>query len=142
MKYDVTHKCGHTQTHELFGPGSDRERKLRWLSGAVCSDCHKAEREAETVRAAEAVGVELPKLEGSDKQVAWAEDLRSRWISEMTRVFAQGTTDEKARRIAVRMAALVGTAREWIDCRCDTKAILKARREDYERIVKEETGQN
>jgi hypothetical protein len=40
------------------------------------------------------------------------------------------------------MAALVGTAREWIDCRDNAKAILAARREDYERIVKEETGQN
>lgn len=142
MKHDVTHKCGHTQTHDLFGPGSDRERKLKWLAGTVCSACYKAEREAETVRAAEAAGVQLPKLEGSDKQTAWAEDIRSRWISEMTRVFAQGTNGDtdKAKRIAVRIASLVTDAREWIDSRGDSKAILRARRSEYEAIVRETLG--
>lgn len=141
MKYEVTHSCNHTQTHELVGPGAERERKLKWLASTVCSECYKAQKLNAVAQAAQSAGVELPKLEGSEKQICWANDLRSRWISEMTRVFAQGTNGDtdKAKRIAVRIASLATTAREWIDNRNDSKAILRARRAEYERIVREET---
>ncbi|MCA1947214.1 MAG: hypothetical protein LDL55_03745 [Armatimonadetes bacterium] len=139
MKYEVTHSCNHTETHELVGPGAERERKLKWLASTVCSECYKAQKLNAAQSAAQSAGVQLPKLEGSDKQTAWAEDIRSRWIDEMTTAFAQGATTEQARRIAVRLAALVTTAREWIDSRGDSKAILRVRRSEYEAIVKEET---
>jgi hypothetical protein len=144
MKYEVTHSCNHTETHELFGAGNERERKLAWLRTTLCSECYKAAKAAETAKAAQSAGIELPKLEGSEKQVSWAKDLRSRWIEQMTATFAQGTggDTDKARRIAVRLAALVGTAREWIDSRSNPKDILRAHRDAYEAIVKEETGQN
>lgn len=38
-KYTVTHNCGHTQTHELFGPGKERERKITWLQTTECKEC-------------------------------------------------------------------------------------------------------
>lgn len=38
-KYTVKHSCGHTQTHDLFGPGKDRERKIAWLKTTVCKKC-------------------------------------------------------------------------------------------------------
>ena len=43
-KYTVTHSCGHTQTHDLFGPGKDRERKIAWMENQPCTDCWKAEK--------------------------------------------------------------------------------------------------
>jgi len=47
-KYDVTHSCGHVQTHELFGKNSERERKISWLEGQDCTECwKKAKREQE-----------------------------------------------------------------------------------------------
>lgn len=46
-KYTVTHICGHTQTHDLFGPGKERERKQAWLKTTDCKDCYAAaQREA------------------------------------------------------------------------------------------------
>lgn len=42
-KYTVNHSCGHTQTHDLFGPGKERERKIAWLETTSCKECWKAE---------------------------------------------------------------------------------------------------
>lgn len=42
-KYTVTHRCGHTQTHELFGPGKERDKKLSWLQTTSCKECWMAE---------------------------------------------------------------------------------------------------
>ena len=43
-QYNVPHKCGHTQTHQLFGPGKDRDRKRDWLETTECAECFKARR--------------------------------------------------------------------------------------------------
>jgi len=47
-KYDVTYKCGHTGTVELFGKQTDRDSKLEWYKNtAVCPDCYNAEKYAD-----------------------------------------------------------------------------------------------
>jgi hypothetical protein len=43
-KYTVNHSCGHTQTHELFGSGKDRERRIAWLKTTDCKECWIASR--------------------------------------------------------------------------------------------------
>jgi hypothetical protein len=45
-KYTVTHSCGHTQVHELFGPGKERERKLDWFGRQECTECWKVAKRA------------------------------------------------------------------------------------------------
>lgn len=42
-KYQVTYRCGHTGTVDLFGPSKQRENKLEWLSTQLCPDCWKEE---------------------------------------------------------------------------------------------------
>ena len=94
--YDITHTCGHDERIELFGKTSERERRIEWLQERPCTECWKKERaaEAEARRnkeaamiveklgndAADAVNAlsnATCTLEGSAKQVAWAEDIRS-----------------------------------------------------------------
>ena len=73
MKYDITYSCGHTGTVELYGKTSERESKIRWYeTTAVCPECYKKQQEeaAETI-----TKYDLPELEGSEKQVAWAKKL-------------------------------------------------------------------
>ena len=73
MKYDITYSCGHAGTVELYGKTSDRESKIRWYeTTAVCPECYKKQQEeaAETI-----TKYDLPELEGSEKQVAWAKKL-------------------------------------------------------------------
>lgn len=97
--YDITHTCGHDERIELFGKTSERERRIEWLQERPCTECWKKERaaEAEARRnkeaamiveklgndAADAVNAlsnATCTLEGSAKQVAWAEDIRAKCI--------------------------------------------------------------
>ena len=73
-KYTVLHACGHDQTHQLFGPHRDRDRKIQWLETTLCSDCWKQSQQESAKDATNEL--RLPQLEGSEKQVAWAERIR------------------------------------------------------------------
>jgi hypothetical protein len=39
-KYAITHSCNHTETHQLFGPHKERDRKIAWLQTVVCGKCY------------------------------------------------------------------------------------------------------
>lgn len=77
MKYYVTHKCGHDEMVELFGKGTDRDRKIARMESEECPECrakHAIERD-------EAKGYAA--LEGSPKQIAWASDIREGMFERM-----------------------------------------------------------
>ncbi len=69
--------CGSTYAVQLYGPGRDREWKLEnwdW----TCDDCKEKARQEENQKAAMAnAEAGLPPLTGSEKQVPWAETIRS-----------------------------------------------------------------
>ena len=85
-KYTVNYKCGHEGTVQLFGKTSERERKLEWMSQTMlCSDCYKAEQERQNVQAGmDNICAGMPMLSGSEKQIAWAESLRSKAYKLLT----------------------------------------------------------
>ena len=78
-KYDVKFGCGHTETVELFGKGADRERKIAyWEQQGECSECYKKRMNALQAKSNDRLAsLNLPKLEGSEKQISWAKDIRS-----------------------------------------------------------------
>lgn len=81
-KYKATHSCGHEHIHNLTGPEKDRQRKIEWMTGEDCPECFKAKKEAtqaaQNEAAAEAnAAAGLPSLQGTSKQIAWAETIRS-----------------------------------------------------------------
>lgn len=76
MRYSVVYSCGHSGEVELFGKETERRRRLVWLSEhRLCPDCYREKLREETKR------YSLPDLIGSEKQVAWAERVRSRFLS-------------------------------------------------------------
>ncbi len=82
-KYTVTYRCGHEREVTLFGPTRDRERKLEWMATIRCPECQKkAEGEAIQKREEE---LGLPALQGSEKQVNWAKDIRISRINSLER---------------------------------------------------------
>lgn len=100
--YDITHTCGHDERIELFGKTSERERRIEWLQERPCTECWKKERAAEVEArknkeaamivekfdddAADAINAlsnATCTLEGSAKQVAWAEDIRAKCIAQI-----------------------------------------------------------
>lgn len=76
MKYEVTYKCGHTATVQLFGKGSDREWRLNNMKASLCPECWKKQQLEKAVKESEG----LPELIGSEKQVAWAMSIRLRFV--------------------------------------------------------------
>ncbi len=83
-KYEVTFSCGHTETVTLFGEEKSRQRKIKYLEEhGFCSDCEEEERERKKIEDneksaayAKEYAFAFPELQGTPKQVAWAETLR------------------------------------------------------------------
>ena len=65
---------------ELYGITTDRERKLEWMASLPCLECTRAA----DLAAAKAANAELVTLEGSVKQVAWAETIRASRMAEVS----------------------------------------------------------
>lgn len=156
--YDVTHACGHDERIELFGKTSERERRIEWLQERPCMECWKKERAAEAearknkeaAMIVEALGNDAAEavnalsnatctLEGSAKQVAWAEDIRTKCIDQLLgqvrnlvaripgKATAQQSATFAARRNAIAsMIANETSAAWWIENRDDIdKAVVR-----------------
>jgi len=103
-KYDVTYSCGHSDTVQLYGKTRDREWRLAREQEKLCPECWKKyreeERAKENAKAAEAnKAAGLPELEGTEKQIAWAETIRKSMIDHVAEYYISQITDEaKAER--------------------------------------------
>lgn len=83
--YYGTFSCGHEGRVNLIGPTKTREWRAERRFEGLCPECYKKhleeEREKENQKAVEeSKEMELPELTGSEKQVAWANTLRLRFI--------------------------------------------------------------
>lgn len=87
--YEGEYSCGHEGRINIIGPGKDREWKKERAFSGVCPECYKKwleeERQKTNLEAAEkSAEMELPELTGSEKQVAWANELRLRIFENLT----------------------------------------------------------
>lgn len=113
MEHGIKHSCGHEQTHMLYGIfAADIDRQVARLARQKCKPCYLAGKKvAEEARAAADVPIiaELvfASLQGSAKQIAWAEGIRTKRISALQRRGHGG----------VNLLAAVVEAKWWIDYR-------------------------
>jgi hypothetical protein len=134
-KYNVEYACGHEGEVQLYGKGSERERKLEWLATQDCPACEKAAREARNAAAnAEAAAANakagLATLQGSDKQIAWAETIRAGYMPGLQAKLAEmqaKVTPENAAIAAKAISITEGiinnqSAAWWIDRRDHERA--------------------
>lgn len=85
--YYGTFACGHKGQINIVGPTKDRQRKVDWAFSGLCKECFQAKMEAEKVEQNKAAmelakEMELPELQGTEKQVAWANTLRLELIKK------------------------------------------------------------
>lgn len=90
--YYGTYSCGHEGRVNIIGPTKDRQRKSDWHFSGLCPECYKKqleeERAAANKEAAEkSAEMELPTLTGTEKQIAWANTLRIRFVEEFNETF-------------------------------------------------------
>lgn len=128
-KYQITHSCGCVITHNIGGTNvrGERDRKAAWLAEQPCFECRcTAENEA-----AAAQNAHLPSLQGSAKQIAWAESIRAKVQKQLDNVvsrFRQDViaTDPEKRKIYEEALVIINSVRNqtsaswWIDNR-DTR---------------------
>lgn len=122
-KYDVKYTCGHTGIISLVGPNKQREWRLEREAEKLCHECWEAqlrqEREEENRKAAEAaMEQELPTLQGTAKQIAWAETIRQKLLERVNDVLTKIKDERKTDAvIAVERITQQTSASWWIDRR-------------------------
>ena len=77
-QYNIHHTCGHEETVQIYGTNvhGERQRKAEWLESKPCRDCERKAMREENLAGAAA-------LEGSEKQVNLANDLRAKAIGDI-----------------------------------------------------------
>jgi len=106
-KYNVKHSCGHVVEHQLYGKIKDRYKRIEWLETQICPDCKAAE--------AAKANADLPRLSGSAKQIAWAEQIRQPVIAKITQIKNNIKISKKATKYPKRIDFLVDTIDEIIN---------------------------
>lgn len=89
--YEIRHSCGHTVETQIYGTNvhGEREREAERMAARPCPECRWAAEEArrraanaEAARANAEAG--MAALDGSPKQVAWAEGIRAGMHRELS----------------------------------------------------------
>ena len=84
--YYGTYSCGHEGRTNIIGPTKNRQYIADRRFSGLCPECYEKEINEERKRTNEealkkAKELELPNLEGSPKQVAWANTIRNKMLS-------------------------------------------------------------
>lgn len=127
-QYEITYRCGHTDTVQIYGTNThgERERKAASYGYRDCPACQAAK----AGQANKDAG--MADLEGSDKQIAWAEDIRGKFMpqldAERQGCADHGATAEQLAKIDTVLAWLRGqkSAAWWIDHRLSSHTALRA----------------
>ena len=127
-QYEITYRCGHTDTVQIYGTNihGERERTAAAYGYRDCPACQAAK----AAQANEDAG--LAALEGSGKQVAWAEEIRSKYMPKYAQERQEwadhGATDEQLAKVDQVLAWLKGqtSAAWWIDNRSSSSMVLRA----------------
>jgi hypothetical protein len=88
MQSIVTRACGHQEKVAIYGPYKARESRLEYEATKLCADCYRKQKAAEQAAAKDEVAdvirrLGLPELEGTPKQIAWAEAIRQKRVAEL-----------------------------------------------------------
>jgi hypothetical protein len=125
----VFHSCGHEVFHEIGGPVHTRRWQAEQRAKKPCAACKLLAWQTDTAvdnatYAARAGEQDLPKLEGTDRQVAWAVTLRGQLLDslpvklvELNRLAEQRGHDRlqvsAAGMAAIRQVILSETSAAW-----------------------------
>ena len=74
MKETVTYSCGHKGLIEVWGSQAERDRKIYACENGLCPECAKKQQQEEIEAQIQELG--LITLQGSEKQIEWANKIR------------------------------------------------------------------
>jgi len=151
--YSGTFSCGHEGKVHVTGPMKNRQWIVDRKFEGLCPECYEKHLEEERIKANEVAAekakeMELPELQGTEKQVAWANTLRQKMIDKINEGIKLHEDIKKPKiaenyRIALDyMINNKTTAKYYIDNRGESildlsKQLYKENKEDTEKVVKE-----
>lgn len=119
--HQITYACGHTGRKQIGGPTKDRDRKAEWYGREICPACAAAERAEHNKAAAEQAATEgLAELQGSEKQIAWAESIRREMLAKIDALYDTGKEWHAGHRIVAVALKRITSAEWFINHRLDT----------------------
>ena len=115
MFYSGIYTCGHEGRVQIYGPSKDRERKAQSEFNKMCRDCYIAQqRRAAWKRATEE---NLPVLQGTEKQIDWAMQIRERLLSNYEKETIPAQFAPAMEYVIEQMLHRQTAAHWWIDRR-------------------------
>lgn len=124
-KYTVEFSCGHTDTIDLVGPYEERYKKIEFFEReGLCPDCYKKKnkKNREKTIAAYKEKYNLCNMEGTEKQIAWAEDIRKEFFTHFDDIDLEKIKNENKALIKATITyfANITSSKFWIDNRDDS----------------------
>ncbi len=95
-------ECGEGYRVQMYGPTKTREWKIENWSG-LCDDCKEAEKAA---LIEENKSGDLPELTGSDKQIAWAMQIRASRIASFEKIKLEELSGELSFQLSQKYSKL------------------------------------
>lgn len=123
-KYNVNYACGHTGRVELFGKIKDREWRIEQMEKSNCPDCRHKAMDAHSEQKKNERG--LLDLEGSPKQIAWANNIREGAYATLD-ILYKIVTNPNAKALVDGWKQKMDettSAKWWIDHRYDIPSIV------------------
>jgi hypothetical protein len=106
----IKYTCGHAEQQQMYGKVSERTHRADYLGRGDCPACASA-KAAERSKLAG-----LPALQGSDKQIAWAQDIRATKLAELPPIKLRHPETERMQGYVEALKAR-SEAKFWIDNR-------------------------
>lgn len=107
-KFKVMHSCGHEVTHAFAGPEPARRQREEWLSKRPCQVCWRNEQAGAAM--ARSQEWNLPPLEGSEEDKAWAQVIRAKAIAHSRDYHKKLTSSKGLNQDEELRAAIVSAA--------------------------------
>ena len=149
---EITYRCGHTGSVQLYGKADTREWKAKKIGEGVCPECQAKQDAAHDAEcAAKNKEMGLPELQGTPKQIAWAESIRESAMRSMDSAFEKAQERAKKFRnlpedeVKLNLRCLEEcrddilaktSASWWIDHRSDVLSVWTAEAEDRAKKIK------
>ena len=127
--YEVKFSCGHVERVQLYGAEKERANKIKFFEeNGMCPACYREymQEKKEAEKAEKVSGIELVELEGSPKQIAWAEDIRADFFDTLkNKKWNENNSQEMAlKAAAIELFSGKASAKWWIENREKRFAVI------------------
>src|SRR5690606_15836170 len=117
--YYIDYACGHTDREQIYGPMKRRQWIADRKAQGLCPECRKNERAArikteQELAAKEAEEMGMPKLTGTEKQVAWAIVIRQKSVKMFEKILEDLEQDEDHRKFVERKTGVTKEDIEYV----------------------------